>query len=566
MEHTRSTTRSVGAAVLATAFVALPCAPAHADDSPPPDDRITEYRTEAMVHEDGTVDVTETITYDFGDEDSPGISRNIPVVLDQEWNRERVVQVQDLEVSSLTGAETHLDFAGVEGEDFVVLVGREDDPDTHVKGEQTYELSYTLVGSLLAGDGHDEFYWNFVGPEWDVPIENVSVEVTAPEIIDFSCYRGFDGSEDPCTESGDDGGTARIEEPRLARSEIVTGAVSMPKGVVDTTDSVWQTRAHWVVGPLVIGLAVVVVAAVPLMLWHRIRSDRAARARFTEIPQGLGAATAHAVHRSTGGADSRDILVMLTQLEERGLVASQPHPTTPDDWVFHLRTDPQDPNMSAPEQELVRHLFAEGTGFDLATLAESPPRSLSGELGRKMYDEGDSLGLRSHPVAYALGRVLLPGVCAVAGVIIMFLGADFPAQGGVYVGLLLIAYAVASIAILGMGSFNANGRRVRELLGEAKRDTISGGPLSVAGSPSWELAVGLPSEEIDRLVASGHAQMRPAPPYFRDHHFLDRWDKGVREYTHPVSTSDSGSGFSSGGGFGGGSAGGGGGGGGGGRR
>ena len=173
-----------GAAVLvsalAGALVTAPAPSALASDSeagPAGNESITAYHTTAEVHPDGTVDMVETITYDFDTNTSPGIYRSIPVSLDRSLFRERVVEIRDLEVTSPSGAETRLDGAGVEDGEYVVLVGLEDEPATHVTGEQTYELSYTLDGALLALDGHDEFYWNFVGLDWEVPKADVSVEV-----------------------------------------------------------------------------------------------------------------------------------------------------------------------------------------------------------------------------------------------------------------------------------------------------------------------------------------------------------------------------------------------------
>ena len=567
MEHTGTVGRLIGMVALVAAPVVVLHPPVHADESAT--DRITDYHTDAVVHEDGTVDVTETITYDFGDLPSPGISRHIPLVLDQNPFRQRVLEIADLEVTSPTGAETRLDDVSVEDGDHVILIGLEDSPETHVTGEQTYEISYTLVGSLVVLDDHDEFYWNFVGTDWDVPMENVTVEVTAPEIIEVSCYVGSSGAS-PCLDYGHSDGVVRIDQGPLPSGQGLTVAVSMPKETVDTSASVWETRPTWVAGPFVVVFAVLVSSAVVLMSVYRRNTERAARARFDRLPSGMGPATAHTLHRPKGWVGPLELMMTLTWLEERGLVSSQPHPTKRRDWVFHLRTDPRDPNLSLPERALVRHFFSSGSSVDLDALTAFPPRSLLMDVGRGIHEEKKALGLRSSSSAYVMGRLLLPVVCVIGGFVVLATGDAFPFNGSAYVALSLIAYAAASVLVLGVKPLNADGRRVRELILRARRETATGGPLSVSGSPSWELAVGLPRWEIERLAAARYPDPRIPRPYYSDPDYIGRWDRVMVDYGMPQSTGGSGGGgggnFSSGGGFGGGSVGGGGGGGGGGRR
>ncbi|QRN81194.1 MAG: hypothetical protein JK586_06990, partial [Nocardiopsis sp. BM-2018] len=92
-------------------------------------------------------------------------------------------------------------------------------------------------------------------------------------------------------------------------------------------------------------LALLLLGAVALMAVYRKRTDAAARAGFDRIPPGLGPAAAHTMRGSAGTLGPEDLMIMLVQLEERGLIASQPHPGTPGDWVFHLRVHPNDPRL-----------------------------------------------------------------------------------------------------------------------------------------------------------------------------------------------------------------------------
>jgi uncharacterized membrane protein YgcG len=560
----------VGTAVLVsalvTASVTLLTPSAHASDSEDEPARLNEsvtaYHTTAEVHPDGTVDVVESITYDFDTNTSPGIYRSIPVTLDKNLFRERVVEIRDLEVSSPTGAETRLDSAGMEGDEYVVLVGLEDEPSTHVTGEHTYELSYTLEGALLALDDHDEFYWDFVGPDWDVPKEDVSVRVTAPQIIDVSCYQGAERGNSPCAQAEYSGETAQAGQPRLAATDGMTVAVSMTKGAVDTSASLHETRRMWTVGLTVPVLALLLLGAVVVMAVYRKRTDAAARARFDRIPPGLGPAAAHTMHSSVGTIGPEELMIMLVQLEERGLIASQPHPGTSGDWIFHLRVYPNDPRLTPAERVLIRDLFAGAPSTDLRMLTTFLTPSVTQAVSKRLHEEKRALNLCPASGTYLFGRVLPPLLCVITGIAALVIGDSFPARGAVYIALLLFGYAIASGTLLGIGSHNANGRRVATILKESREDSVRGGPLSVIGSPSWELAVGLPSQVLDQLSYAYQARTHRPRPYFYDRDYRRRWDRDCGESMHPES---SGSG-SSGGGFGGGSVGGGGGGGGGGSR
>ena len=137
---------------------------------------IRSYDVDLVAGADGSLEVEETIAYDFGDEERHGIERLIPERAPFEQTRDRLYPISDVAVQSPTGAPAETEVTSEDG----VLTVRVGDPDTEVTGEHTYVLSYRVEGVADPGDDGDRLAWNAVGTGWEVPIEQVDVRLTGP--------------------------------------------------------------------------------------------------------------------------------------------------------------------------------------------------------------------------------------------------------------------------------------------------------------------------------------------------------------------------------------------------
>lgn len=78
--------------------------------------------------------------------------------------------------------------------------------DEYVHGTQTYRITYTQrdITKVHQDTGRDEFYWDVIGTEWRVPIEQVSAKIlVAPGLRDRilenpRCYVGYQQGTDIC--------------------------------------------------------------------------------------------------------------------------------------------------------------------------------------------------------------------------------------------------------------------------------------------------------------------------------------------------------------------------------
>ena len=111
------------------------------------------------------------------------------------------------------------------------------DKDAYVRGEKTYVIKFTQrdVTKHYKDTGRDEFYWDVIGNEWRVPMENVRVSMKIDRSLqavqrgELFCYVGRYGSTKRCNVSGDKGETV-TNVSRLNRREGVTMAVGFNSG------------------------------------------------------------------------------------------------------------------------------------------------------------------------------------------------------------------------------------------------------------------------------------------------------------------------------------------------
>ena len=124
-------------------------------------ERIIDYRSDVTIEPDGTIEVHETIVYDFGVVPKHGIFRDIPVRTDQS-GKDGYDRVYPLDVVSVSGsADTPAQYTVEEdGDNERIKIG---DPDRTITGEHTYDIVYRVRGAMNVFADHDELVWNAVG-------------------------------------------------------------------------------------------------------------------------------------------------------------------------------------------------------------------------------------------------------------------------------------------------------------------------------------------------------------------------------------------------------------------
>ena len=117
------------------------------------------------------------------------------------------------------------------------------DPDRTITGRHDYTITYRVEGTLNGFPDHDELYWNAIGADWEVPIEQAAVTVSAPAPVgQVACHVGPVGSTRSCASSETDGRTGAFAATGLEPNEGVTVVVRFPTGAVPAPGPVLEER------------------------------------------------------------------------------------------------------------------------------------------------------------------------------------------------------------------------------------------------------------------------------------------------------------------------------------
>ena len=189
---------------------------------------ITKFDAEYSLGRDSenrsTLAATWRITANFPPNQNRGIA---PIFVNKYDNHPTSFSLQS--VTDEQGASLEHTWNGDE-----LRIGKKD---VYVQGEKTYVIKFTQrdVTKHYDNTGRDEFYWDVIGNEWRVPMQNVRVSVKFDESLQAArageafCYVGAHGSRQRCNVSGDKGEIV-TNVSRLNRREGITMAVGFNSG------------------------------------------------------------------------------------------------------------------------------------------------------------------------------------------------------------------------------------------------------------------------------------------------------------------------------------------------
>lgn len=251
-------------------------------------EHIVSFDVEAELRGDGSIALTERITYDFADSERHGILRWIPT--EGDWTGDpppgesdgtwiRRTPVSDVHVSSPSGAPSDVSIEENGDGGTTLRIG---DPDRTIGGLHEWEIRYVLGGVVNTFADHDELYLNVTGNAWEVPMEVANVRIAFPGAPDRTvCYAGPYESRRACDGIEIDGDSVLATQSNLGIGDGFTVVVSLPTGVLDDPmgSAVWERRhtirdAFSTKGPQLaaaLGAAVVGFGTVGFLGWRQGR-------------------------------------------------------------------------------------------------------------------------------------------------------------------------------------------------------------------------------------------------------------------------------------------------------
>lgn len=233
-------------------------------------ERINQFKSGITINKSGTIDVVETIVYDFGSQYRHGIFREIPFIKKNEDGKRYVLEVTDISVTDEKN-NAYIYTISKEGENLHIKIG---DPDKTIIGVNTYVIKYLVSGAITHFSDHDELYWNINGNDWTVPIDAAVSTIKFPkdlktEEVKLTCFTGVRGSTNADCLANYGLGIADFRSQRaFSSAEGLTIVVGFPKGIVAVVEPkeyvpFWETWYGKVLKTILI-----LIFATLILLWY----------------------------------------------------------------------------------------------------------------------------------------------------------------------------------------------------------------------------------------------------------------------------------------------------------
>lgn len=188
---------------------------------------IEKYDINIKINQDASISVTESMLYDFGEESRHGIYRTLPYAYVNDWGHFKL-KYENIKVVNEKGEDYNYDLQMKDFDSYEVKIG---DPDIFVTGKMHYIMSYDVKRGMNYFEDHDELYWNAIGTENNIEINNITLAVESNNIIESNCYYGEYGSNNECEFSNKDNSViAKID--KLEPGQGLTFAVGIKKGTI----------------------------------------------------------------------------------------------------------------------------------------------------------------------------------------------------------------------------------------------------------------------------------------------------------------------------------------------
>jgi uncharacterized membrane protein len=211
-------------------------------------ENIANFNIVFEINSDTSVDVIEEILYDFEDLQRHGIYRDIPIKY-QARGGNFELRLSDISVTDENGRS--YDFSKtISGGNVSIKIG---DANKFVTGQKVYIIKYKIKRALNYFDNHDEFYWNAIGNDWKIPLNNISAKVILPRSdkdIQKDCFVGYFGTQEKCSSVEKNSKEIIFTSRNLLPGEGITLVVGFSKGIVSqpsaTVSLIEVLKDNWI--------------------------------------------------------------------------------------------------------------------------------------------------------------------------------------------------------------------------------------------------------------------------------------------------------------------------------
>lgn len=229
-------------------------------------EHIQSFDSQITINADGTINVKETIVYDFDGLERHGIYRDIPFVKTNKAGKKFRLGFSAISVADEQGSSYQFK-KSEENQNIRLKVG---DPDKTITGVHTYVIGYKVSGALTYFSDHDELYWNVTGNDWPVPIGSPTSGVGLPagisqDQISANCFTGQSGStEQLCRQNTKENTVSFASQGSLTAGEGMTIVVGFPKNIV----AVLEPKPYVTFWESIFGKVTIAFIILALILWY----------------------------------------------------------------------------------------------------------------------------------------------------------------------------------------------------------------------------------------------------------------------------------------------------------
>lgn len=334
-------------------------------------DVIKDYDSAIIINKDSSVDITDSIMVDFGQNRRHGIFRTIPVMYDR-YGVSYSLPLKVISVTTDSGLPEPYQFSH-QGNELMIKVG---DAGRTVSGAHLYQIKFKVDRAVNFFDKAPEFYWNVTGDQWPYPINHAHATVEVPSGIDqkdirATSYYGPPGSKTTAY-SAVQGPIVRFSTVApLQPGEGLTIVIGMPAGSV-IPPPWWKEFVQYMLDSWPCWLIPSVTLGVMSLLWWNsgrdIDSNHPIAVEWSP-PKNLSPAEVGTLVDES--CDMEDIVSTLIDLAVRGhlKISQVTNKTlfvfTSKDYVFTKTEPPATERLSPHEEEFLKGIF----DFDLSTNA-----------------------------------------------------------------------------------------------------------------------------------------------------------------------------------------------------
>lgn len=317
---------------------------------------IANYQNDVVVHENGITTVTETIEADFTGEMRHGLLRNIPINGRDNFGNKFTSRLNVLAVTDEAGNAWPYQMTKT-GWYVILKIG---DPDRMITGRRVYKITYDVErGAVRYFDDHEEFFWNLIGTEWEVPVRNNEARIEIPEKAGELRAVGYEGPYGAAQRVRQikiepHSVTIRSDYP-LGPREGLTVAVKWNKGGVQRP-SYQKQIMWWLQDNGFYGIPVIVFILMYGLWYQKGRDPKTGNsiAVIYEAPEGLTPAEVGALMDQK--VEMRGITATVVDLAVRGFIRIEKLPKSNYE-LTSLKPWAQEKNLKPHEVSLLNEIF-----------------------------------------------------------------------------------------------------------------------------------------------------------------------------------------------------------------